>query len=566
MASASTDSTSVVDHEVKDLLTCTLCSRYLNDPRSLTCLHHFCKGCLGKYVKRLRGGDKNIEIFPCPTCHSEFTLKPDQDVAEVQTNQFLKNILEIMEIQQKAKASTACSRCHNPAINLCVSCEIRMCKKCSEAHDNWFTKKNHEVLSIQELSMPEGQAKVKSKPYCKQHKENVLEVYCETCKELCCIHCMLLSHQRPDHSCVAVSEIAKSQRETLQSNCATLVEKLSEGKVALKNIAQVMKSLGDNAKTAKEQIREHKKSILKVVAEKLDEREKKMNEEVDKIYDELCNELCEQNDEIKGYLRKVQVSISFPKKLLKEGSIEEILSARKLIDENIEKLQKEQPYDLTPANDGDIQYVPGDISQVSADGIVDKFGQVKDDALIPANLKTSSSILEGKVAFMRRLHKWVGDKCKWNLCYRASRDGWSAQTFHSRCDNKGRTVVLVKANNCIFGGYTDQSWSTGGNWRNSSSSFLFSLQNKDNLALGPFIANIKQGQQQHAICCSSSYGPNFGSGPDLRICGSPNVNQSSSNFGNTYQLPPGYDCGSEQAYKLLAGQKSFITTEIEVFN
>ncbi|XP_028396171.1 E3 ubiquitin-protein ligase TRIM33-like [Dendronephthya gigantea] len=522
--------------------------------------------CSGKYVKRLRAGDKNIETFPCPTCRSEFTLKPDQDVAEVQTNQFLKNILEIMEIQQKANLSTVCSRCHNPAINLCVSCEIRMCKKCSEVHDSWFMKKNHNMLSLLELSKPEGQAKVKSKPYCKQHKENVLEVYCETCKELCCIHCMLLSHQKPDHSCVAVSEISKNQRETLQSNCATLVEKLSEGKVALKNIAQVMKSLGDNAKTAKEQIREHKKSILKVVAEKLDEKEKKMNEEVDKIYDELCNELCEQNDEVKAYLRKVQVSISFPKKLLKEGSIEEILSARKLIDENIEKLKKEQPYDLTPANDGDIQYVPGDISQVSAKGIVDKFGHVK-DAVIPANLKTSSSILEGNVTFMRRLHKWVGNKCKWNLCYRASRDGWNAQNFHSQCNNRGPTVVLVKANNCIFGGYTDQPWHydgySGNYYRYSNCSFMFSLRNKDNL--GPFIAKIKQGQEQSAIYCYNSNGPVFGGGNDLFICGNPNVNQSSSNFGSTYQLPSGYAYGSEEAKKLLAGQYQFLTTEIEVF-
>ena len=66
--------------------------------------------------------------------------------------------------------------------------------------------------------------------------------------------------------------------------------------------------------------------------------------------------------------------------------------------------------------------------------------------------------MEGKVAFIRQLHKWVGNKCKWNLCYRASRDGWSAQNFYSHCGGQGPTVVLVKANDCIFGGYTDQNW------------------------------------------------------------------------------------------------------------
>ena len=55
----------------------------------------------------------------------------------------------------------------------------------------------------------------------------------------------------------------------------------------------------------------------------------------------------------------------------------------------------------------------------------------------------------------------MGEKCKWNLCYRASRDGWRAQNFHSHCDNTGPTVVLVKANDCIFGGYTDQHWDSG---------------------------------------------------------------------------------------------------------
>ena len=102
-------------------------------------------------------------------------------------------------------------------------------------------------------------------------------------------------------------------------------------------------------------------------------------------------------------------------------------------------------------------------------------------------------------------------------------------------------------------------------WKRSESSFLFSLRNKDNLA--PFIANIKQGQEQNAIACNFSYGPLFGEGYDLRICNNPQKNQSShSNFGHTYQLPPGYVYDSQQAQNLLAGQYQFLTTEIEVFN
>ena len=49
------------------------------------------------------------------------------------------------------------------------------------------------------------------------------------------------------------------------------------------------------------------------------------------------------------------------------------------------------------------------------------------------------------------------------------------------------------------------------------------------------------------------------------IVSNPQVRQSYSNFGDTYQLPPGYVYGSEQAKNLLAGQYKFLTTEIEVF-
>jgi hypothetical protein len=333
--------------------------------------------CLGNYVERLRGAEKKTETFPCPTCRSEFTLKSNQDVAELPSNHFIKNMLEIMAIQQKAKISTACSRCQDPAINHCASCEIFLCKKCSGLHNTWPANKNHNVLSVQELSNPESQVKMRSKLYCMKHEDKILEYYCETCKELCCIHCLVLNHQKQNHSCVAVSELAQKQRETMQSSCTTLDEKLAEGKEALNNICEVMKSLEKNAKTAKDQIKEQKENILKIVAEKLDERAEKMKEEVDKVYGELHSALSKQHDEMKDYLDKVQASVSLPRNLLKRGSIEEILSSQKLIDEKIEKLSKQQPENLAAVNDGSIQYVPDDIGNINVDEFVDKLGHVE---------------------------------------------------------------------------------------------------------------------------------------------------------------------------------------------
>ena len=47
------------------------------------------------------------------------------------------------------------------------------------------------------------------------------------------------------------------------------------------------------------------------------------------------------------------------------------------------------------------------------------------------------------------------------LLYRASRNGWAANNFHSCCDNKGPTVTVIKSGNYIFGGYIEQYWEGG---------------------------------------------------------------------------------------------------------
>ena len=69
-----------------------------------------------------------------------------------------------------------------------------------------------------------------------------------------------------------------------------------------------------------------------------------------------------------------------------------------------------------------------------------------------------SIILRGKTSYKNLLSKWVPFSQSWTLCYRASRDGWRSSTFHSRCDNKGPTVTIIRYNSYIFGGYTDALW------------------------------------------------------------------------------------------------------------
>jgi len=128
------------------------------------------------------------------------------------------------------------------------------------------------------------------------------------------------------------------------------------------------------------------------------------------------------------------------------------------------------------------------------------------------------------------------------LLYQATKDGSSSSNFHSRCDNKGATVVIIEttAGN-VFGGFADQAWSSGG-YSTSTISFLFQLR--------PAMKRYnKKNGGSYSTYRHSSYGPIFGNGHDLLITSNCLFYATSYNIGgNAYDVP---------TYALNGGEKFF---------
>ena len=66
---------------------------------------------------------------------------------------------------------------------------------------------------------------------------------------------------------------------------------------------------------------------------------------------------------------------------------------------------------------------------------------------------------------------------KSTLLYRASRDGFTCQAFHAKCDGQKNTLTIIKNNlNYVFGGYASSAWDNFGQYINDPKAFLFSLR------------------------------------------------------------------------------------------
>jgi hypothetical protein len=150
------------------------------------------------------------------------------------------------------------------------------------------------------------------------------------------------------------------------------------------------------------------------------------------------------------------------------------------------------------------------------------------------------------------------------LLYKATRDGFEASSFHSKCDGKANTVTIIKSNyNNVFGGYTSAAWSSFSGFISDANAFIFSLRRNG----VSYSDKFRIRTPADAIFSMGGYGPTFGAGADLSVADKSNVSTSSnSDFGYTYYLPSGYSYGTANTKSFLAGtDKGWLTTEIEVF-
>ena len=183
------------------------------------------------------------------------------------------------------------------------------------------------------------------------------------------------------------------------------------------------------------------------------------------------------------------------------------------------------------------------------------FNPFKESAILPYDSQYQSVMLS-----------WLqedGISSDWRLIYRGTRDGFAVSSFHSLCDNKGPTITLIRSvGDCIFGGYSDVSWTSRGGYIQSTDAFLFAFVS-NGLGTTPFRGRVFQ-NSQYAMHDSSEYGPTFGEGHDLRIYSDSNSNTNSYvNWGKTYELPDGYTYGGS-GRTWICGY-NFQTIEIEVF-
>ena len=169
----------------------------------------------------------------------------------------------------------------------------------------------------------------------------------------------------------------------------------------------------------------------------------------------------------------------------------------------------------------------------------------------------SQMLLASEKLYLNNLCSLRGQKTtKWEMIFRASKDGFRAKQFHAKCDGFARTLTVIKTiDGFIFGGYTEQAWHSNNSYVADENSFLFSLVNSQ---LTPI--KLRCVMPECALYSHEKYGPTFGRGYDIHVADNSNSNCNSFSTLISFTNPK-----HEGSSTLLGGTEYFMISDFEIF-
>lgn len=182
------------------LFDCPICLERYRIPKSLPCLHTFCKQCIQSYIEKFHIrkstiGENFVQFIECPVCRrkvvaSENIRTPEDWVNELPLNHFLVSLQDEQDDSDNVHG-VLCEPCkrvseRKRAVFYCSNCDDRLCESCyTYLHRRIPQFVDHNVTDISK----EKWCVSFDIEHCSIHENSELKYYCVDHKELACSIC-----------------------------------------------------------------------------------------------------------------------------------------------------------------------------------------------------------------------------------------------------------------------------------------------------------------------------------------------------------------------------------------
>ena len=356
--------------KLEDQLTCAICLDAFKDPKLLQCFHVFCKDCLQQLVVQDQQGRLSL---CCPNCRQSTILPPPAtDVSSLMPAFHIHNLFEIqkalenMEMQQHIQ----CKKCvKQRATCFCRGCNKFICEKCLEVHNQWKELAKHEVISVEQIKSNPSKLVSPKKVilYCSLHQDKELDIYCETCEELICLHCTVKKHK--DHQYDLVVDTFETHKAEMTAAVEPIENQRSLTTNAKKQLGVRLQELDDQRDALKADIERDIQRFQGL----LEARKMKLFDQVDQHVERKKKNLVTQQDELETIEIQQASYLSFVKGSLDAASQIEVMRVKKIAMKRFKTLADNFKQDmLSPHECANVKFIASSELELACQ----RFGEV----------------------------------------------------------------------------------------------------------------------------------------------------------------------------------------------
>ena len=320
---------------LKEHVTCSICLDTFTDPKTITCLHTFCRECLKKHALISQRNGK----FRCPECQAEVDLPEANRFDKLPTSFHHNSLFSVLAIRQSGKGNDiSCGVCKKMSaeISYCFECAKFMCSDCVNAHQ-LFTNltEGHKVTPVKQFQPQDYEALMRRQSFCSQqyHEREVTRFFCLKCQICVCQICIATDHKA--HDVEPLEKAADGEKANILTRTEVLKTKTRVFSEAIREYEQTALELETNITNIKRKVSQTAEQMIA----KIRENERQIITALENTRESRADNLVSAKAQVQSFLKQINQAIQFAENLIQRSSSSDVMQSKNYLEQRFKDLE-----------------------------------------------------------------------------------------------------------------------------------------------------------------------------------------------------------------------------------
>ena len=329
-------------HNLREQVSCSVCTNVYTDPKHLPCLHTFCLQCLKHWHTTSHGRD----TIRCPKCQAVSRVPESGDLTDLPTSFYLNGLIDVLAIKECKTSQVRCGNCDKKSAesSYCFHCCVFWCDECIIGHNIIRSNKDHRVLALKDFQDKDYEDVMKRPAFCpkEDHNKEELKYFCKDCETPVCQICVTLDHG--GHNMKLIKEEAERQRTEMKSFIEKQRHNLRAKMNAVSRLDGECATLIQQGEDVKREIQTFVDNLIAAI----EANKKNIFAEVEKETNKSIESIIRRKTEIERQMTAMKSSLERAEILFTRSTNAEIVQLKKSLDAIFEGVHQTEPTNCDP--------------------------------------------------------------------------------------------------------------------------------------------------------------------------------------------------------------------------